>query len=141
MIYQSFWSKPFLNPYEDSFETRFQGGFPRYRYFFYTWALSTCRLKDHYGQVHLVTDKKGKEILIDNLKLPFSSVDLLLDDIEDFPSYMWAAGKCYFYSKINKPFIHFDGDFILGNNFGTYDIFDKITNNILVEFFYSDIYS
>jgi len=137
-IYQSFFSKPFLEPFENSFEVRKQGGYPLIRYFLYTMALSACRLKDIYGNVTLVTDKKGKEILIDYCNIPFTSSILLFDDIYDLPSYLWAGGKIYFYTKIKKPFLHFDGDFILGSNFNKRKIVLNMEKGINVEFFYCD---
>jgi len=65
----------------------------------------------------------------------------MLNDIEYMPSHLWAAGKIYFYSKINTPFIHFDGDFIVGNKFNLSlgEIINK--NNLITEFFYSEIFS
>ncbi len=133
-IIQSFWSKPFQNPYDNSFESRFMGGFPLKRYFIYTWALSVLRLKEHFKDVHLITDDFGKQLMIDALEFPYSSCTVNLNEIEHISSRFWCAGKLYVFSKIKEPFLHFDGDLILGN------LFDKniISKNIIAEYHYED---
>jgi hypothetical protein len=73
------------------------------------WALSCLQLKEIYGQVTLYTNKAGKEILIDQLQLPYTKIEVVLDDI-DFPPSLWAYPKLYTYSLQLKPFIHVDGD-------------------------------
>jgi len=74
-----------------------------------SWALSCLQLEEIYGEVELYTNKAGKEVLIDQLKLPYSSVNVVLDDI-DFPESLWAYPKLYTYSLQKKPFFHIDGD-------------------------------
>ena len=85
-IIQSFWSKPFENPFDDSFESRFMGGFPLKRYFIYTWALSILRLKEHFNKIHLVTDDFGKQLMIDALGFPYSTFSTELNEISNIPS-------------------------------------------------------
>jgi hypothetical protein len=133
-IIQSFWSKPFQFPYNQSSDSRSMGGFPLKRYFIYTWAMSILRLKEHFKEVHLVTDDYGKQLLINTFEFPYSSVATDLNDLEDMPSQFWCAGKLSVFSKAEFPFLHFDGDVILG------DTFDKsiLTAPIIAEYHYED---
>ncbi|MEF9476366.1 hypothetical protein OWR28_00030 [Chryseobacterium sp. 1B4] len=60
-----------------------------------SWALSCLRFKKFYN-VELVTDTVGKELLIDTLELPYDSVSLKLDELNDTypnPKNIWALGK------------------------------------------------
>jgi len=133
-IIQSFWSKPFEKPYDDSFESRFMGGFPLKRYFIYTWALSILRLKEHFNDVHLVTDDFGKQLMIDALEFPYSTFSTELNEIADIPSKFWCSGKLHAFAKTKQPFLHFDGDVILGDNFNK----NITSKNIIAEYHYED---
>ena len=84
---------------------------------YYCWALSCLKLKQFYDKVELVTDKKGKEVLIDQLGLPYDSVKVVLDDINDYSTELWALGKIYAYQIQDEPFIHVDGDICVWDKF------------------------
>ncbi|MCD8078847.1 MAG: hypothetical protein LUF04_00020, partial [Bacteroides sp.] len=71
----------------------------------------------HYDKVELVTDQAGKELLIDRMELPYDSVRVVLDDINHYPSLLWALGKIYAYSIQDEPFIHVDGDVFIWKKF------------------------
>lgn len=133
-IIQSFWSKPFQTPFDESFDSRFMGGFPLKRHFIYTWALSILRLKEQFQDIHLVTDDFGKKLMIDVFDFPYSSFSTELNNIEHIPSKFWCAGKLYVFSTQKVPFVHFDGDVILG------DLFDKniLSERIVAEYHYED---
>lgn len=133
-ILQSFWSKPFRHPFSNDMYSRFQGGFPLKRYFIYTWALSLLSLRQTFGNVHLITDDFGKKLLLDQFCLPYDSYSLDLNCLRDFPSYFWAAGKIYLYTIVQEPFIHFDGDVIIGRRFNK----EKLSGELVAEFHYVD---
>lgn len=99
-IIQSLWSKPSL----------ITGGWSEKTFYYMSWALSCLKLKEFYNSVELFTDKKGKEFLIDRLQLPYDKVNIVLDDLNEFNSRLWALGKIYTYSIQHEPFIHVDGD-------------------------------
>jgi hypothetical protein len=110
------------------------GGFPLKRYFIYTWALSLLQLKKHFKQVHLITDDWGKRLLIDILQLPYETCSTQLNELESVPSKFWCVGKLYTFSNIKEPFMHFDGDLILGDYFNNCIIYQPL----IAEFKYID---
>jgi hypothetical protein len=108
-IVQSFWSKPFLHADADE-NARFKGGWLHQRYHLYSWALSCCSFGQFYKQVELVTDTPGKALLIDLLELPYTKVTVALDDLQDYPTRLWALGKLKAYALQDEPFLHADSD-------------------------------
>jgi hypothetical protein len=90
-------------------------------YFYYSWSLSVLTIKEHYGQVELVTDTMGKEMLYDLIGLPYSNVTTHLDTLQDVNPRLWAKAKLEAYSLQNEPFIHIDGDIFL---------FEKFTDHV-----------
>ena len=110
-IVQTFWSGgqevPLLHTY----------GWKRPEYHLFSWALSVYRLRQHYDEVELYTDKKGKELLIDQLKLPYTKVHLGLDDINRFHPNAWALSKIHTYARQTTPFLHVDGDIFIWEPF------------------------
>jgi len=106
-IVQSYWSKPGNE----------NCSWMQKEMHYYCWTLSCLKLKQFYGNVELVTDKKGKEILIDQLGLPYSSVKVVLDDINGYSSDLWALGKIYAYQIQEEPFLHVDGDVCIWGKF------------------------
>ncbi|HMQ46889.1 MAG TPA: hypothetical protein PKA00_05310 [Saprospiraceae bacterium] len=97
-IVQTLWTKPGLN-----------AGWIDRRFHFISWALSCLQLCKYYDEVELYTDSEGKRILIDELKLPYTKVHVVLDDFS-YPTYLWAIPKIFTYSLQEKPFLHIDGD-------------------------------
>ena len=97
-IIQSYWSKPYRRV-----NNGFYGGWYSKIFHYMSCAISCLKLSEFYP-VELVTDKKGKRLLIDKLGLPYTSAS---DDLEyiDYPEDLWAAGKIVAYSKQNEPFI------------------------------------
>lgn len=81
-----------------------------------SWALSCLSLRKLYDNVELYTNKAGKEVLIDILNLPYTKVNVVLDDL-DFPPSIWAYAKLYTYSLQKKAFIHVDGDVFIWEKF------------------------
>jgi hypothetical protein len=74
-------------------------------------AVETARL--YYKEIELVTDDSGKELLCDHLKLPFTSVNLALNNYKHIPVQHWAYPKMVAYSVQDRPFIHLDNDVYL----------------------------
>ncbi|WP_268123911.1 DUF6734 family protein [Roseivirga pacifica] len=112
-IIQSFWSKPYTDTKSKSIHSRFKGGWLTEKAFFISCMLSCLKLKEQYGKVHLITDQIGKSILIDKLKIPYTSWAVELDTLNDFSSELWAIGKIETYRLQKCPFIHFDNDVYL----------------------------
>lgn len=102
-ILHSYWSKPYFDRAAD------KGGWFHNLFHYMSCALS-CLTFSKYYHIELITDKAGKELFIDKLRLPYSSVKVILDDLNGYPSYLWAIGKLYSYSIQNEPFIHVDND-------------------------------
>ena len=91
------------NPLEYGF------GWPHAEYNLMSWALSCLSLREHYDEVVLYTDSAGKRILIDELHLPYTDVQVVFDDFPCLPQH-WALAKIKTYSLQTKPFLHVDGD-------------------------------
>jgi hypothetical protein len=95
-----------------------RGGWLSPEYHWMSWALSCLQLKALYGEVELITDRRGKEILIDLLGLPYTSVNTSLEGVLDhYPPQVWALAKIHSYSIQDQPFIHVDGDVFLWQPF------------------------
>ena len=76
-----------------------------------SWALSCLQLNKFYNNVELITDSRGKELLIDKLKLPYKNVRIELDNLNfDCSPQLWVTNKIYSYTLHNEPFLNVDGD-------------------------------
>src|ERR1700730_5036463 len=122
-IIQSFWSKPSREISSD----KSMGGWLEKKNNYMSWALSCLQFRSFYDEVELVTDRYGYDLLINQLELPYTNVKIVLDDLNDFHSDLWALGKIYAYSLQDEPFIHADGDIYIWEKFS-----DKIENAELV---------
>lgn len=114
-IVHSLWSKPALKRKKGTEKT--SGGWRHEKYYYMSWALSCLCFKEQYGNIELVTDIRGKKLLIDTLKLPYTSVRVELDVLNHYPSELWAVGKLFAYFLQNEPFIHVDGDVYIWEKF------------------------
>ena len=115
-IVHSFWSKPSIVIDNGTNEKTF-GGWRHKRYQYMSWALSCLTFKRYYPNIELVTDLAGKKILIDQLKLPYTSVKVELDCLNTYPEKLWALGKLFAYGLQNEPFIHVDNDIFIWEKF------------------------
>ncbi|WP_289058385.1 DUF6734 family protein [uncultured Flavobacterium sp.] len=109
-IIQSFWSgrhKDIQNNY----------GWASYEYHWMSWMLSVHRLREYYNEVELYTDSFGRDILIEKLKLPYTKVHVVLDELNDLPDALWAMAKIKVYSLQTEPFLHVDGDVFIWEKF------------------------
>ena len=121
---QSFWSKPILEAFKDSGNTKnYFAGFPNRFVFLCAWTYSCLSIRKYYPNLHLVTDDYGIKIFRDALDLPYQSFSTELNDLSEFPSYLWAFGKLHVYRLQKEPFCHLDGDVFL---FGP--VLNKIIN-------------
>ena len=102
-IIQSFWSgknKRIDNNY----------GWFDYKFHWLGWMLSCHQLRKFYDRVELYTDEFGYDVLIRKLKLPYTKVHVVLDELNDLPGGLWAMPKIKAYSMQDEPFLHVDGD-------------------------------
>lgn len=116
-IVQSLWSKPSLEKDLINNDSRSLGGWLKRKYYYMSWALSCLRLREYYSSVELVTDHYGKTLLIDRLKLPYSNVVVVLNQLDHYSPYLWTIGKIYTYSIQKEPFIHVDNDVFIWAKF------------------------
>lgn len=116
-IIQSFWTKPFAQSYTGDRDNRPDGGWLNQSYYFMSWVFSFWQLSKKYPVIELVTDRKGKELLVDLLELPYSKVHVKLDDLNEYPAELWALGKMYSYALQEEPFLHVDSDFFIWDRF------------------------
>lgn len=114
-IIQSLWTKPFLEGDASIHHGRLNGGWPHRKYNYYSMAFSALLLKKTFGSVELITDALGAKILIDKLGIPFSNVHVVLNDVDQYDSALWAIGKIQAYSLQQEPFLHLDSDIFLWN--------------------------
>ena len=116
-ILHSYWTKPNLKNDNTNSWDRSAGGWTEKRYNYMSWALSCLQFRQFYDDVELVTDQKGKELLIDKFGLPYTKVSVVLDELNDYNPDLWALGKIYAYSMQKEPFLHVDGDIFIWDRF------------------------
>lgn len=139
-IVQTFWTGPGGGAEKPGLGM--QGGWLSAEYHWMSWALSCLQLIRLHGQVELVTDRRGKEILVDTLQLPFTTVTTALEGkLDDCPAGLWAMAKIYSYSIQQEPFIHLDSDLFLWKALGPEVLnADLVSQNLEVDlYFYRDI--
>lgn len=100
----SHWSKPVNS---DSWL-----GFASERSLIASLYLSVLFSRKWFDEVELVTDTKGKELLIDKYDIPFTSYNTELNKIDKVSKKHWAFGKLIACELQTKPFIHIDNDVI-----------------------------
>jgi len=101
----SFWSKPFMAYKGRIWSTPL--------HHLLSWGLSVRLAKRHFDEVVLITDRRGKALLVDRLGLEFSHVYENLEDYDDVDPGWWAFGKLVSYSLQTEPFCHIDNDVFL----------------------------
>lgn len=75
--------------------------------------LSVLTALKSYGNIHLITTPKGKELLGD---LPYTSIELYEEALPENLKDAWSLSKIYAYKQIckkNEPFFHIDYDVFL----------------------------
>jgi hypothetical protein len=120
-IVQTLWTLPsFLQSSGENLENRLSGGWRFPKYYYFAMAYSCLSLKKFYNEVELVADDFGSDLLINKLKLPYTSVKTLPKYFDNIPVGLWALPKIYSYSIQDKPFLHVDNDIF---------IWDKLPND------------
>jgi hypothetical protein len=89
-------------------------GYFEYETFLWSWTLSVELAHRNFSETVLYCDSEAKELLVDNLGLPFNSVYNDFDNIQVCPAF-WSYGKFLAYSKQTSPFAHIDSDLFLYN--------------------------
>lgn len=130
-----------------------RAGWMDIRFNLISWALSCLTIRKYYSDIELITDRYGKNLLIDYLELPYSSFEISLEHLQKStpnPN-LWALGKIYSYSQQFQPFLHIDGDVFLWKSFEerllhssivsqnkemNYPFYKQIVEDILVNFSY-----
>lgn len=138
-IVQSLWTKPLLNRKDGSY-SRSNGGWLSEKDYLLALSYSSLKLKRHYPDVELVTDKKGKELLIDMLGLPYSDCHICLDQFNNLSPLMWVVPKVFSYSVVDTPFLHVDNDVFIWGRFPRHiEVAELAVQNMEVNFdFYYD---
>ena len=116
-VIQSFWSKPLQETSSGHIHLRAKGGWLSEELFYVSALLSCLQIKKLYGEVHLFTDSPGKQLLVDELGIPYSTVSTELDQINHLNEGLWAMGKVLCYSLQKSPFLHIDQDFFAFTHF------------------------
>jgi quinol monooxygenase YgiN len=101
----SFWSKPFERGY-----WRLWGSAENH---LLAWVISVNAASRHYPDTMLVTDARGKALLVDRLGLRFAQVSTALERLERCNAGLWMAGKLVAYGLQSAPFVHLDSDVFL----------------------------
>lgn len=106
-----------------------------------SWTLSCLQLRQFYPDVVLYCDAVYKELLIDQLQLPYTEVVCTLDHLKAYHKELWALPKIYSYSQQKEPFLHVDGDVFIWKPFETSLMkADLIAQNMeAATYYYDDI--
>jgi hypothetical protein len=96
--------------------------------------------KKHYKEVHFYTDNYGEELIQPYLKyLPFTKIEVCLDELEWLHEGYWSLSKLYVYKIQKEPFVHIDNDVFLWdkipNRFFEKDMFFQEIESFTHEFF------
>jgi hypothetical protein len=101
----SFWSKPFYAYYGHIW--------CKPLHHLLAWGLSLHRARRHYPETLLITDRRGKKLLVDQLGLSFGEISTEMERLDSADPGWWALGKLLAYSIQDRPFIHIDSDVLL----------------------------
>jgi hypothetical protein len=88
----------------------FTGGWPAAKFHLYSWALSAHCLARHSPQLTLVADSATADLLVGQLQLPYTRVDLALDTFDNPFPLVWVLKKTLAYARQPGPFVHVDSD-------------------------------
>jgi hypothetical protein len=123
-IVMSLWTKPCVDGKAH--------GFNNVQEMMESLVVSANLAKKHYDEIHFYTDKLGEEWIIPYLKyLPFTKIEVCLDEINWLDDKYWSLAKIFVYYKQKEPFIHIDNDVFLWDKFP-----EELFNN---DFFFQEI--
>ena len=86
------------------------------KYQLYTMVLSALKWRSFNGDITLVTDSKGRDMIVEmKLSDVWNDIVTELDDIPGYikPQTFWAAGKIYALRNRKAPVVSMDTDFIV----------------------------
>lgn len=109
-IIHSFWSKPAFHNNQEYHNSRKFGGWINFRYFLISQFFSCLTFRKHHQSIDLYTDTEGYDLFINDLKLPYSNVSLLLNKLSNENHKLWILGKLLVIKNQHEPFIHVDND-------------------------------
>src|SRR5690349_4701476 len=101
----SFWTKPFRAYHRHLWTSPL--------HHLLAWVLSVETARAHYPRTALFTDEEGARLLIDGLKLEFTTVSTELARLQGESPDWWTLGKLWTYRAQSEPFIHIDSDVFL----------------------------
>ena len=96
------------------------------RYQLYSWVIAINQARKWYDKVEIVTDSLALP-LFQKLKLPYTEINTVLDELIDYDKKLWALGKIKAYQIQNEPFVHLDNDVLLFE-----DVLKKFENESIV---------
>jgi hypothetical protein len=111
-IVQSLWSKPGKQKGDLN-----KCGWLDRKHNYMAWALSAFQFRKYYDQLELVTDSDGHDLLVNKLQLPYTSVQIVLDELDHYDENLYTLGKLYAYGIQDEPFIHVDSDAFIWKKF------------------------
>ena len=82
------------------------------KYQLYSWVIAINQARKWYDKVEIVTDSLALP-LFQKLKLPYTEIHTVLDELIDYDKKLWALGKIKAYQIQDEPFIHIDNDVFL----------------------------
>jgi len=85
------------------------------KYQLYSWVIAINQARKWYDKVEIVTDSFALP-LFQKLKLPYTEINTVLDELIDYDKKSWALGKIRAYQIQNEPFVHIDNDVFLLEN-------------------------
>jgi hypothetical protein len=88
----------------------YTGGWPSAKFHVYSWALSAHCLALHYLGRTLVADAQAADLLMGQMQLPYTRVDLALDRFHNPFPLVWVLKKTLAYARQPGPFVHVDSD-------------------------------
>lgn len=91
----------------------FKAGWLNVKFNLMSWALSSISIAKFYSNIELNADDIGYDILINRLKLPYTSIVMSQNNFDSISEKFWITRKLYSYSLQKQPFIHIDGDAML----------------------------
>ena len=93
----------YMDDVRDPFRASFGWVGPEYHLM--GWALSCLQLHRIYGDITLYANSSAARLLVDALRLPYSGVNLALDQFTLLHPDLWAMPKIYTYSLQEQPFL------------------------------------
>lgn len=106
---------------------KLDAGWMNTKFHLMSWGLSSFLLHKYYTNTLLITDDLGKNILIDELHLPYKSISLAQQDYKPNVEKIWVSRKIHSFASQYQPFIHVDGDVFLFKPFN-----NELLNDSLV---------